>query len=192
MVLLPGMMLCTLMKAGPARSMECTKKEYHQSVPERSLSRSLRRLPSQTNGIVPITGTNIITRCRNLNIVATGSTITVSTNKYKLLHSLAIPCNSSGISFAISALDASSMCTSGVLPSPVSSSLNATNAAGDSKLHVITRPLGGLGGGLKGIRHLLAIEYRLCSRARVAMNRWGFWRRHSRPMAKAVRIVQPD
>ena len=38
------------------------------------------------------------------------------------------------------------MCSSGVLPSPESSSLNATKAAGDNELHMSILPFGGFGG----------------------------------------------
>ena len=71
----------------------------------------------------------------------------------------------------------------------MSSSLKATKAADESKLHTTTLPLGGFGGGLKGIRHFVAIEYCLPWRARMEMNFWGFCRRHSRPMARAVHII---
>ena len=146
------------MKAGPARSIERTRNEYHHSVPRRSLSRAFQRRPNQIAGIVKMTGTNMMTRCKNLNVVARGSTIATSTNRQSPLHARLRPCTSSGSSFAISAIEASSIWSSGVLPSPLSSSLNATNAAGDNKLHMSILPLGGFGGVLKGIRHLEGSE----------------------------------
>ena len=49
------------------------------------------------------------------------------------------------------------MCSSGVLPSPESSSLNATKAAGDNKLHMSVLPFGGFGG-LWNIGHFVGKE----------------------------------
>ena len=178
----------SLMNAGPARSIEWTKNLYHQSVPVRSLSCSFCRRPNHTKGTAAITGTKIITRCRNLNPVAKGSYMYLSTNRYIPRPALLMPCRLSGIVFSISAREASNMCSSGVLPSPLSSSLSCTKAAGLSKASKVFPPFGPLGGGLPSPGHFEAMEKRFSGRKK-DKGRWVPRRRHSRPKQRAVRIV---
>ena len=104
------------MKAAPARSMEPTKKPYHQSVPLRSLSLLDCLLPSHSAGIVAITGTKMMTRWRNRKPVHIGSMIYMSTKKYIPLRYFLEFCNAFGTCSFNSCLDASSMASSCVFP----------------------------------------------------------------------------
>ena len=121
------------MKAGPALSIECTRNEYHHKVPLRSSPLSFLRRPNQIIGSVVMTGTNMMTKCKNRKPVARGSHTYVSITEWKVFHTLLKPYTLSGTFFCTSALDASSMCSSGVFPSPFSSSESSTNAAGVSR-----------------------------------------------------------
>lgn len=67
--------LLTLMKAAPALSIEEVRNPYHHKVPHRSLSLLGSLLPTQTNGTVAMSGTNMITRCTKRSPVAIGSQI---------------------------------------------------------------------------------------------------------------------
>jgi hypothetical protein len=72
---------CTLMNAGPAHSMERTRKPYHHRVPLRSLSRSGCRFPIQMAGIVKITGMKMAASCKNRKPVHIGSQRYISKNR---------------------------------------------------------------------------------------------------------------
>lgn len=124
----------TLIKAAPARSIELVRKPYHHSVPVRSLSRSGCVLPIHIAGTVMITGTNNTIRCSNRNPVAIGSRIYVSRIFQIPRRMPCEPCTSLGTCCASSALEASSICSSPVLPSsvcvsPISTIVNGVNAA---------------------------------------------------------------
>jgi len=71
----------TLMNAGPAHSMERTRKPYHHRVPLRSLSRSGCRFPIQMAGIVKITGMKMAASCKNRRPVQIGSQKYISKNR---------------------------------------------------------------------------------------------------------------
>ena len=121
------------MKAGPARSIDFTRNQYHHNVPDLSLSLSLSLAPIHNAGTVAITGTNMNTRCRNRKPVQSGSQIYKSTKKNTESRNRLIPRTSSLISFLISSLEASSIRISAVLSVPwFSSSESRTNAAGVS------------------------------------------------------------
>lgn len=121
----------TLIKAGPARSIEPTRNRYHHSVPDLSLSWSACLRPSHITGTVASTGTNITSKCRNLTPVHKGSQICKSRKKIMPFQTLTIPRSSSGGRFSISSREASSMRPSPVLLVPwLSCSESCTNSAG--------------------------------------------------------------
>jgi hypothetical protein len=127
----PRERMFTLIKAGPARSIEFTRNQYHHSVPDLSLSRSLCRGPSHIAGTVRITGTNMMTKWRNRKPVQMGSHIYTSRNKTIPCRNLENPWSSSDNFFVISSLDAASMRVSAVCSVPLLSfSESRTNTAG--------------------------------------------------------------
>jgi len=142
----------TFIKAGPARSMELTRNQYHQSVPDLSLSRSFCRGPSHIAGTVRITGTKMKTNWRNLKQVQIGSHIYTSRNKTTLCRNLENPWSSSDNFFAISSLDAASIRVSAVCSVPwLSFSESCTKTAGLRAVaaHNICVLFGGLRGKTK-------------------------------------------
>lgn len=178
----------TLMKAGPARSIDRTRKVYHHRVPLRSSLLSFLRDPNQITGKVVMTGTKMTTRCKKRKPVARGSQTYVSIAYQIPLKNLFNPCTLSGMLFCTSALDASSICSSGVFPSPLSSSLSFTNATGVRRAIVGLNPFGPrLGGARK--KGLLEPEEKNINDARPW--RASCWnpRAHLRPNRKAVLIV---
>lgn len=109
----------TLINAGPARSIDFTRNQYHHSVPVLSLSLLGSRGPSHIAGTVRITGTKIITKCRNLNVVQIGSHIYTSRKSAMPCRNLEKPWSSSDNFFAISSLEASSIRLSAVFSVPL-------------------------------------------------------------------------
>jgi hypothetical protein len=140
----------TLMNAAPALSIEPTRKPYHHNVPALSSERSACLFPSHIIGIVTMTGTKMMTRCRKRNPVAIGSMIQSSTKKYMPLLTFFEFFNLLGTCSSSSFRDASSICCSPVLPSALSPrSPKETNAAGPNVAPARRSrrmPGGGLGG----------------------------------------------
>lgn len=141
------------MKAAPALSMPLTRKAYHQSVPDLSLSLSGCLWPNQMTGTVKITGTKMKIRCSSLKPVAIGSMIQVSRNLQRPLRRDFEPPTQRGTCSASSFLEASSICCSPVKPlSDSSFSLNDTKAAGERAARQKVPPFTGGGGVLKNWR----------------------------------------
>lgn len=141
------------MNAGPARSIDLTKKLYHHSVPVLSLSRSECLLPIHIAGTVTITGTKMRRRCTNLKPVHIGSHIYTSRKSTMPCRILDIPTSSSDSFFSISCREAASMRPSAVWEVPsLSFSERATKTAGlraaaPAAAHIMVPPFLGVGGG---------------------------------------------
>jgi hypothetical protein len=135
------------MNEAPAASIDLTRKPYHHNVPLLSLSRSGCRWPIQITGIVAKTGTKMMTRCKNLTPVHSGSQMYLSMKMYMHLRTFFEFCSPFGNCSLSSFLEASSISSSLVFSlSPSSScfSLISTNASGLSVAPArnIMRPFG--------------------------------------------------
>lgn len=136
-------MICTLMKAGPARSIDLTRNLYHHSVPDLSLSCSGSLRPIHIAGTPTMSGTNMRTKCTNLMPVHNGSQMYESRKKTMMCPTLDNPTSSSDSLFSNSSREAANIRPSTVLSVPsLSFSESCTKAAGVrvAAAHKIFRP----------------------------------------------------
>lgn len=184
----------SLIKAGPALSIDLTRNEYHHSVPVLSSPLVLSLLPTQMAGTQAKTGTKITTRCRNRSPVHIGSQIYRSTRTVQWSLNRRQPRASLLTSFFISSRDACSIRPSAVSSvSPLSFSEICTKASGLNPTAAAKSKPSRLGGTFQYPLHPAEFHPRKplwrCD-CRIAGRTWGSCcRRHVRPKRDADCII---
>jgi hypothetical protein len=184
----------TLMKAGPALSIDLTRNQYHHNVPLLSPPLFEFLFPTQIAGTLTRTGTKITTKCRNRSPVHIGSQIYRSTNTITWSLNRRKPRTSPLTSFFISSRDACSIRPSAVCSVPsLSFSDIWTKASGLNPAAVAkSKPLR-LWGDFQ--YHFPPVEFHLrttlwkCDCRSRGLARGSCCRRHIRPMPQSHCII---